>query len=161
MVITPRPAIIPEKATAPLPALSTGSPTAPPRSTPRCPDAHWLRGCSNRRRTAGRGDNGQPKTARGVTLVVPGGDEPVPEGASVLVPPDPVTRAGAADLRCADPGCSAPAGEGRASDAGTVVAETDTAAADRAKAAMRVADAAGTRGRMGPTLPLDAGTSRG
>ena len=37
------------------------------RSTPRCPDDHWLWGCSNGRRRAGRGDSGQTKRLFGAT----------------------------------------------------------------------------------------------
>jgi len=45
-VMTPRPAITPEKDTTPSPALTTTWPTVADRSTPRCPDDHWVLGCS-------------------------------------------------------------------------------------------------------------------
>ena len=141
-VMTPRPAITPEKDTTPSPALTTTWPTAADRSTPRCPDDHWLFGCSNRRRTAGRGANGQTKPRSEATRVL------APAGPSV-----PVRRVvvGAAVVG----GAAAVVGAADAPAVWAVVATGvpavgHAAVGERATAATSAADAAEYRIRMGP-----------
>jgi len=152
--MTPRPAITPEKATTPSPALNTAWPTTAAKSTPRCPDDHWLWGCSNGRRRAGRGDSGQTKPLFGET-----------RGATAAGPVAFIGPVGLAVVAAVRVEVAVGVGAPVETDvvAGRRGSTVEAAAADRATTAMRAADAAGVKSHMrqGFLSPRPGDTSHG
>lgn len=63
-------ATVPAKMTIPAPAASTACPSAPARSTPRCPGSQFCAGLSKCRTTAGRGCRGQSNRPSGRAVAV-------------------------------------------------------------------------------------------